>query len=170
MLWITVIILSIMVILPPIAYSQTTIQCDETIVGEFTNNVEEHRDHLTMEPREKFGVNVKTAGDLLKVVVAIYGTTNLLIGKTGEIAKDPSISSGMLSAKGIYTIRVANANIVKNDKLAAVSGGVGVYEMNVYCLKLDDPKASLIQAINKIESQLTDLTNQLQELREMIQD
>jgi hypothetical protein len=152
------------------ASGQTMIQCDQTIEGEFTTNVEEHRYQLTMEPREKFGINVKTAGDLLKVVVAVYGTTNLLIGKTGAIAKDPSISSGMLSAKGIYTIRVANANIAKNDKLASGSGGVGVYEMNVYCLKLDDPKASLIQAINKIEVQLTDLTRQLGELRTIMQE
>jgi len=166
----TVIILSMMVTSPPITYSQTTIQCDETIEGEFTSNVEEHRYQLAMEPREKFGVNVKTAGDLLKVVIALYGTTNLFIGKTGTIAKDPSISSGMLSAKGLYTIRVANANIARNDKLASGSGGVGIYEIKVYCLKLDDPKASLIQAINKIESQLTDLTNQLQELRKMIQE
>lgn len=165
----TVIILSMMLTSLPIAYSQTTIQCDQTIEGEFTSNVEEHKYQLTMQPREKFGVNVKTAGELLKVALAIYGTSNLLIGKTEKIDNDPSISTGLLSAGGIYTIRTANANITKRDKLASESGGVGIYEMNIYCLKLDDPKAGLIQAIKKIESQLTDLTNQLQELRKMVQ-
>ncbi|MEZ4711633.1 MAG: hypothetical protein R3A44_30845 [Caldilineaceae bacterium] len=145
-----------------IAHSQgeAQVQCGQELDVEFTSNVQEHIYELPIEPRWSFDVSVKPYGDDLWTIIALYGPTDNLIDLTDgpggataayyTVSKSPAISSGILSSRGPYKIRVANTAIW-NDTLkdeARYYGGVGFYTLSIGCTTSDGQKiepGSLLQ-------------------------
>ncbi|MFN8491515.1 MAG: PPC domain-containing protein [Caldilineaceae bacterium] len=137
-----------------IVYSQneTSVRCGEIIDGQFGQNAEEHIYLLTMQSRESFEVTVQPVGDFLKTVLGIYGPSGLLLALSnsdegnyrGQVSKSPKLTSGILSAKGIYKIRVTNTAVdINNDALVtnvAYSGGIGDYALSIGCTKSNGSK------------------------------
>lgn len=135
-----------------VAYSQgeTEVKCGQITEREFTGDMQQHIYLLSVEPRWSFDVSVKPYGDDLQTVIALYGPTNLLLGFTEgknergwpSLQKSPYISSGIVSARGQYTIRVANARIVQGELLnnRETFGGVGFYTLSIGCTTSDGKK------------------------------
>ncbi len=83
----------------------------------------------------------------MQTVIVLYGPTEKQLKGTGkegnyyELLKNPSISSGILSARGAYKIWVANIAIDRrNDTLypdMTYSAGLGIYTVEVTCIDRD---------------------------------
>ena len=135
-----------------IAHSQgdMEVECGQIVEREFTNNAQEHVYLLTMAPRESFEVSVKPFGGHLKTVILFYGPSGIRMGFTdgdntsrAGVLTEPSLPSGILSARGQYKIRVTNAAI-RNDELVTndsrALGGVGLYTLSIGCTTSDGEK------------------------------
>ncbi len=121
------------------------VQCGQILDREFTENMQEHVYVLAMDPRWSFDVSVAPFGENFQTVIALYGPTNMLIDVTnkdsaeahGLVSESPAISSGILSARGSYKIRVANTAIgISTDALITNSlyfGGPGSYTLSLGC-------------------------------------
>lgn len=136
----------------PVAHSQgeMEVQCGQIVEAEFTGNMQEHIYLLNMAPRESFDVSVEPFGDFLSTVIATYGPTGVRIGISERqdgagmiyLKKSPSITSGILSARGQYKIRIANTPLrydnLYNDQ--RYYGGVGLYKLLIGCTTSDGTK------------------------------
>lgn len=134
--------------------SEVEVKCGDIVEGEFANNSEEHIYSLPMQPRESFEVAVVPAGDDLQNVIGIYGPTGVRIELSGQsygwymlVSKAPKLTSGVLSATGVYKIRVTNTAVgaFNNKTLASDTlgkeafyfGGVGAYTLTIRCTNGD---------------------------------
>lgn len=134
-----------------VAYGQgeTEVQCGQELDIDFTGNMQEHIYMLSVEPRWSFDVSIKPYGDDLQTVIALYGPTDKLIGATDgvnnilgyeyNVLRSPAISSGILSSRGPYKIRVANTAINQGRLLddPREFGGVGFYTLSIGCTTSD---------------------------------
>jgi hypothetical protein len=131
--------------IPAYSQSQTEVQCGEIVEGVFSDNAQEHNYGLTMESRESFEVSVEPVGDHLQTVIAIYGPSGVRLGYTNVGAygshpsRNPAITSGTLSASGMYKIRISNTVIRDNNQLwysesyNFTVGGIGDYTLFISC-------------------------------------
>ena len=126
-----------------VVYSQTaqTIQCGDIVEDEFTQDFQEQNYLLKMKPGDSFAVSVVPTGDLLSTAIGVYGPTNIRFGlpNDGEISKTPMFETTVLSARGEYRVRIANAKIAPsnstaNDELINPRGGVGEYRLLISCV------------------------------------
>lgn len=140
--------------------TEIPVKCGDIVKDEFINNAEDHFYLLPMQPGESFDVALEPAGDDLKTLVAIYGSSGVRIKISGDyvqtgypyqwvnaVSQAPKLVSGKLSARGSYKIRVTNTAVVvyghqdlPNDKLAPENqylGGVGAYTLSIGCTKAD---------------------------------
>jgi len=126
-----------------VAHSQTAqrVECGDIIEDEFTQDYQEHNYLLEMKAGDSCSASVVPTGDLLSSAVGFYGPTNIRLGVSngGDISKSPTLETNILSARGDYRIRVANAKIhsVNNidfDKLRRPRGGVGEYRLLISCI------------------------------------
>ena len=145
-----------------VAYSQEgiSVECGQILDAEFTDNLQEHIYLLDMAPRDSFEVSIQPAGDFLQTAIVAYGPSGLVIAGNGEttiyhnswsplaysVEKSPTLPSGILSATGIYRIRVANTwimgensdlnNFTEGNTLLSEQkyfGGVGLYTLSIGC-------------------------------------
>ena len=136
-----------------VAHSQGEIdvQCGQEFPIEFTGDKQEHIYMLSVEPRWSFNVTVVPYGDDLKTVIALYGPTDNLIAVADgydvswgvlKVLKSPTVSSGVLSSRGPYKIRVANTAITygKLDARPENFGGTGFYTLQIGCTTNDGTK------------------------------
>lgn len=135
-----------------LAYSQGEIEvkCGQIIDREFASKMEEHIYFLSIEPRWSFDVSVVPYGDDLQTIIALYGPTDKRIAITDggggfmagifTVSKLPSVSSGVLSSRGPYKIRVANEAMRDNRLYEGGPGGVGYYTLKIGCTSDDGTK------------------------------
>lgn len=118
-----------------VVYSQETLQCGEPIPGEFVKNPESKFYQIQMSARESFEVLVDPAGDQLKVSLALSDPSDRIFKANIGVSETPTISSGELSATGLYKIRVSNANLAPSLGYSLVQPytGPGFYTLVVNC-------------------------------------
>jgi len=119
-------------------------ECGAIVESEFGQNEEEHIYLLNMAPGESFTLAIEPVGDFLKTIIVVYGPSGIELGRTGSsgsVEQKPTLTSGTVSARGIYKIRVANSHVeAYGDKLQTGSnfwGGVGTYQLLIGCVLRD---------------------------------
>lgn len=123
-MWGIILSFSLSVFLPSVVHSQsgTQVECGTILESEFTNNNEIQVFSLTMQARDSFSVAVEPVGDHMSFVLEAFGPSGAKIAAFGW-HKTPTISSGTLSARGIYSIKVHNGN-----------AGTGLYTLSIGCV------------------------------------
>ena len=126
--------------------AERQVECGDVIESEFSTDYESQTYTLTMSPRESFSVSLEPVGDFLNTAIALYGPTGIQLGRTGNATKSPSITSGVLSASGTYTIQVANGPLLHNSRniySGGGPGGVGLYTLYIECEKIDSTPSAI---------------------------
>lgn len=124
-----------------IAQVEAKTECGAIIEGEFGQNAEAYTFLLTMAPGESFKVSIEPTGDFLKTAIIAFGPSGILLGSTGgHVEQLPILTSGTLSARGIYKIKIANTYLDSAGEINKKSGywgGVGVYTLAISCTLKD---------------------------------
>lgn len=123
-LWGIILSFALSVFLPNVAHSQsgTQVECGTILESEFTNNNEIQVFSLTMQARDSFSVSVEPVGEHMSFILEAFGPSGVKIAAFGW-HKTPTISSGTLSARGIYSIKVHNG-----------TAGTGLYTLSIGCV------------------------------------
>lgn len=97
-----------------IVNAQTNVQCGSIIDGEFAQERDEHIYAINLAPGDRLNVSGETVGDYLKFAMSIDAPTTGRIADTGSLnlvyrnhgyARDtPTIQTGELSERGVYSI------------------------------------------------------------------
>lgn len=111
---------------PAYAQTGTPVQCGTTVQGEFTRNKEQQDYIVTVKPGYKINVIGGALGDTLQFRFVFFGPTGVQILQQKDLVSNPAFKSGVLSARGTYTISVYNYRVY--------DGGVGVYNLSVECI------------------------------------
>ncbi len=159
-------------------------QCNIPVKGEFSQQAEDHIYQIYMEPSQRLKIAVKRTGERLKTVIVLYDPAGVrIIGSSPReyrhlflVSDAPTIDSGLLSARGNYQIRVANATVdrnydyhpdIKSEVLiandSAHSGGIGEYDLIITCENEDGSRVeSSSQATVTSQNQSATAENTLQ--------
>ena len=94
--------------------SEQNIECGAVIEAEFETNSEYNIYYIQMVPGDSLKVSAKTLGDFLMVRLSIRDPSGNVVSDTSsqgdqdwrepEFSKQPSLDTGLLSARGTYTI------------------------------------------------------------------
>jgi hypothetical protein len=120
--------------------AERKVECGDVIESEFTKNFEEHIYLITMNARDSFSVALSPVGDFLQTGIGLYGPTGIQMGRSNAhyMSKSPSVTSGILSARGVYKIQVVNAGIDSDGGICTGDmGGVGIYTLYIECEQIN---------------------------------
>ncbi len=130
-----------------VAQSATRLECGAIIESEFTDNLETDEYVIALSPGDTLTISGRPLGDLLHFSIGLYGPTGIHIVRSrhqtygaGYVVPDPSIISGVISARGDYIIKAGNSELRENGTLVSGSsrwGGVGIYTLFVGCTLRD---------------------------------
>ena len=123
-------------------------QCGAIIEDEFLTNFDQHSYLVTMAPGDIIRASITPLGDQLQTGIEVVGPSNISVSRSDEDGSyvdpesQPSIETGILSARGQYTIFVRNYSGLSVDGRAygsstRYSGGVGVYTLFIGCTLRD---------------------------------
>lgn len=131
---------------PAAAQTSRPAQCGDIIESEFTEDMQPQSYVVTMAPGDVIEVSAVPLGDTLKVALGVYAPNGDIIGLGGEDAygdgvwpsTNPVIQTGVLSARGDYTITAYNARIWGGGNLDDdYRSGIGVYTLYIGCTLRD---------------------------------
>jgi hypothetical protein len=110
--------------LPNIVHGQvgTKLECGAIHESEFTDNNQIQVFSLTMQARDSFSVSAAPIGDHMTLALEAYGPSGVRIIVSGW-TKTPTLNSGILSARGTYSIKVYNGG-----------AGTGLYTLSIGCV------------------------------------
>lgn len=127
----------------------TPVQCGTIIESEFTSDAQPQSYTIEVAPGDVLSVSATPLGDTLKLSLGIQAPNDDFIGVGGDNAssgfanpsKDPSIQTGVLSARGRYIITAHNALIYPPSYWSPfdddLPGGIGVYTLYIGCTLRD---------------------------------
>ncbi len=142
--------ISMMGIVGPVSAQEqgptTTVQCGDIIESEFTQDNQPQRYIVTMAPGDVINVSAAPLGDTLQLVLIVTAPNGDVVGLGGSdvnndkelayVGTSPTTQTGVLSARGEYTITAYNARYYggfDND----YHGGIGVYTLYLGCTLRD---------------------------------
>lgn len=114
-----------------------TTECGKVVESEFTNNNEAQDVKLRLAAGDILDVNIIPIGNYLKVCAKVIDPGGTIIMDIKENTmyrtdkKSLIVKSEILSASGIYTIRISNYHPGNGF------GKVGLYTVSVRCIKRD---------------------------------
>jgi len=100
----------------------TKLECGAIHESEFTDNNQIQVFSLTMQARDSFSVSAAPIGDHMTLALEAYGPSGVRIIVSGW-HKTPTLNSGILSARGTYSIKVYNGG-----------AGTGLYTLSIGCV------------------------------------
>ncbi|MCB0212429.1 MAG: hypothetical protein KDJ52_24010 [Anaerolineae bacterium] len=119
-----------------VVHSQEILQCGQPISGEFVKSAEAKFYQIQMSALDSFEVLVDPAGDQLGVSLVLFDPTDRRFKAEPNVSKSPTISSGELSATGLYKIQVSNSSLQTWSRYQPSpnqSTGPGFYTLVVKC-------------------------------------
>jgi len=132
--------------LPATAQTSRPAQCGDIIESEFTEDMQPQSYVVTMAPGDMIETNAVPLGDTLKVALAVYAPNGDIIGLGGgdgsgslvSPTSNPVVQTGVLSARGDYTITAYNAAFWGDGGLSDdYQSGIGVYTLYIGCTLRD---------------------------------
>ncbi len=122
--------------------------CGDIIEGEFSVNHEQHQYLLNLSVGDEVDASIVAFGEQLKTAIFIQGPTGLVfaisddptgINSRGQytrlrVESNPKVASGVLSARGNYTIIVNNYSWTG---FLGDTGGIGAYNVFIGCTLRD---------------------------------
>jgi hypothetical protein len=132
---------------PLTAQEGTPVECGMILEDELTENLQVKQYVIEMAPGDELLIRGAPIGDSFKFVTAVHGPTGILInvssdesGRDGWVSANPTADTGVLSARGNYTIRVGNSWYRSDgslDNRNSFWGGVGIYTLFIGCTLRD---------------------------------
>lgn len=110
----------------PIASAQSETICGSIVENNFSQNLQEHKYVIALNAGDKITVSAVPLGDTLQLYLQFYDPAGNTLYYMNNAARTPTYTSGVLSAKGNYTIVVANFR-----------AGVGQYTLSIECTLRD---------------------------------
>lgn len=121
--------------------------CGAIIESEYFTQYDQHVYTVALEPGDRLEVSVVHVGNQLASGIYVADPTNLSVVSSGgvrslPIEPQPFVNTGVVSARGIYSVYIRNYNSTNNSQgniwaSNPLTGGTGIYTISFRCVSRD---------------------------------
>lgn len=114
--------------------NERTLSCADTPQAEFTTSFEVHDYIIQLNPGDQLSVKVSPIGDYLQTALELFEPAQDRIVFQGNLQKEASFETKILSGRGSYRIKVRNYGLYPDERINfKEKGRAGVYTMTLTC-------------------------------------